>query len=224
MKLTRRQVLAGAAAGVVGAGSIYELIDQLSGGTPQRAAAADSGSPEQHLLDGIRIVKSDGVEVLVPPLHHEILTARVVASRADLSDAQASLERRARRPRRRLRADAGRPRRDGRVGAALLRAPRRRTPLRRYLPHDRRAGKPVLFDADRFQSDPFDTMLESNDVAFLIRSDVRAHIDDATKRLRDSKLFELTSHPPRFCRRRLRRRTLASRSRWRKPLRSPAPT
>ena len=63
----------------------------------------------------------------------------------------------------------------------------------RYLPHDRRAGKPVLFDAERFQSDPDNTKLESNDVAFLIRSDVRAHIDDATKRLRDSKLFELTS-------------------------------
>ncbi len=51
----------------------------------------------------------------------------------------------------------------------------------------------MLFDAERFQSDPFDTKLESNDVAFVLRSDVRAHIDDATKRIRDSKLFELTS-------------------------------
>src|SRR5207302_8544927 len=65
--------------------------------------------------------------------------------------------------------------------------------LERYLPHDRRADKPVLFDAERFQSDPFDTRLESNDVAILLRSDVRANIDDATKRIRDSKLFELTS-------------------------------
>ncbi|HEX4678434.1 MAG TPA: hypothetical protein VH210_04390, partial [Gaiellaceae bacterium] len=50
-----------------------------------------------------------------------------------------------------------------------------------------------VFDAERFQSDPFDTRLESNDVAILLRSDTRAHIDDATKRIRDSKLFHLTS-------------------------------
>ena len=191
MKLTRRQVLAGAAAGVVGAGSIYELIDHLSGGTPQRAAGGQQ-LPEQHLLDGIRIVKSDGVEVLVPPLHHEILTARVVASRADLSDAQASLA----HVLTGLDADyEPTPAGLGVTTAWGLPYFERLTPdaLRRYLPEDRRAGKPVLFDAERFQSDPFDTKLESNDVAFLIRSDVREHIDDATKRLRDSKLFELTS-------------------------------
>jgi hypothetical protein len=64
---------------------------------------------------------------------------------------------------------------------------------RRLLPHDRRAGKPVLLAAERFPSDPSDTRLESNDVAFLLRSDVRAHILDAEKRLRDSKLFTFTS-------------------------------
>ncbi|HEX7625479.1 MAG TPA: hypothetical protein VF379_00340 [Gaiellaceae bacterium] len=191
MKLTRKQVLAGAAAGVVGAAGIYELVDQLSGGSPQRTA---SGTllPEQHLLDGIRIVQSNSVEVLVPPLHHEILTARVVAGRSDLRDAQSSLE----HVLAGLEADyAPTPAGLGITAAWGLPYFRRLTPdaLQRYLPHDRRAGKPVLFDAHRFPSDPGDTRLESNDVAFLIRSDVRAHIDDATKRLRDSKLFELTS-------------------------------
>ena len=65
--------------------------------------------------------------------------------------------------------------------------------MRRLLPHDRRAGKPVLIEARRFPSDPPDTRLESNEVAILLRSDVRAHILDAEKRLRDSKLFEFTS-------------------------------
>ncbi len=51
----------------------------------------------------------------------------------------------------------------------------------------------MLLDAIRFQSDPGDTRLEANDVAILLRSDVRAHIDDATKRIDDSKLFTLTS-------------------------------
>jgi hypothetical protein len=191
MKLTRRQLLAGAAVGVVGAGSIYELVDQLSGGSPQRTASGQR-LPEQHLLDGIRIVQSDGVEVLVPPLHHEILTARVVANRADLHDAQASLA----KVLSALDADyAPTPAGLGVTVAWGLPYFERLTPdaLRRYLPQDRRAGKPVLFDAEQFQSDPPDTKLESNDVAFLIRSDVRANIDDATKRLRDSRLFELTS-------------------------------
>jgi hypothetical protein len=61
------------------------------------------------------------------------------------------------------------------------------------IPHDRRAGKSVLLDAERFPSDPGDTRLEHNDVAILLRSDSRDAIDDATKRIRDAKIFELTS-------------------------------
>ena len=36
-------------------------------------------------------------------------------------------------------------------------------------------------------------MLEANDVAILLRSDERAHIDDALERLRSSGLFRVTS-------------------------------
>ncbi|HVC87343.1 MAG TPA: hypothetical protein VNC40_07955 [Gaiellaceae bacterium] len=191
MKLTRKQVLAGAAAGAVGAAGIYELVDQLAGSGPQRAAGGKL-LPEQHLLDGVRIVQSNGVEVLVPPLHDELLTAQVVADRAGLRDAQGSLEQ----------VLSGLDRDYAPTPAGLgvtvawgLPYFRRLTPdaLRRYLPYDRRAGRPVVFDAERFQSDPPQTRLESNDVAFLIRSDVRAHIDDATKRLQDSKLIEIHS-------------------------------
>ena len=56
MKLTRRQAVVGAVAGAVGAGGIYELVDQLTGGTPRRADAA-APFREQHLLDGIRVVQ-----------------------------------------------------------------------------------------------------------------------------------------------------------------------
>ena len=191
MKLTRRQVIVGAAAGAVGATGLYELVDQFTGGSPERATAAKVFS-EQHLLDGVRIADSEGVEVLVPPLHHEILTARVSAGRSDLRTAQTELERLLAQ----LDADyAPSPAGLGVTVAWGLPYFHRLTPdaLQRYLPHDRRAGKPVLFDAERFQSDPFDTRLESNDVAVLLRSDTRANIDDATKRLRDSKLFALTS-------------------------------
>jgi hypothetical protein len=191
MRLTRRQALAGAAASAVGAAGIYELVDQLSGSSPQRATAG-SGRPEQHLLDGIRVVQSNKIEVLVPPLHHEILTAQVTAGRTDLHDAQSELEalllglERDYAPTPAglgITVAWGKPYFDRLVPDAAA----------RRLPHDRRAGEPVLLDAIRFQSDPTDTRLEENDVAILLRSDVRAHIDDATKRIRDSKLFTFTS-------------------------------
>jgi hypothetical protein len=191
MKFTRRQAIVGAAAGAVGAAGIYELVDQFTGSSPERASATTT-FPEQHLLDGVRVVDSEGIEVLVPPLHHEILTARVAAGRADLRTAQSELEQLLAQ----LDADyAPSPAGLGVTVAWGLPYFGRLTPdaLRRHLPHDRRAGKPVVFDAERFQSDPFDTRLESNDVAILLRSDTRANIDDATKRIRASKLFELTS-------------------------------
>jgi hypothetical protein len=191
VKLTRRQAIAGAAVGVVGATGIYELVDRLTSGSPERPTSVKT-LPEQHLLEGVRVVDSEGVEVLVPPLHHEILTARVTADRSDLAAAQGELAQLLQG----LDADyEPSPAGLGVTVAWGLPYFRRLTPdaLQRYLPHDRRADKPVLFGAERFPSDPFDTRLESNDVAILLRSDDRAHIDDATKRIRDSKLFTLTS-------------------------------
>jgi hypothetical protein len=190
MKLTRRQVLAGAAAGVIGAGGIYELVDQLSGGTPARPDGALR--PEQHLLDGVRVVNSEGVEVLVPPLHHRILTATVAAHPADLRDAQTELERTL----------AGLERDYAPTPAGLgitlawgIPYFTRFVPdaARRTFPFDKRAMKPVLFEAIKFPSDPFNTVLEQNEVAILLRSDTKAHIDDAVQRIEKTKLFTLTS-------------------------------
>jgi hypothetical protein len=191
MKLTRRDALLGAVAGAAGAGGLYELVDRLAGGAPARAEAAVPFL-EQHLLDGIRVVHSNHVEVLVPPLHHEIVTARVTASRGDVREAQREL---AALLQGLDRDYAPSPAGLGVTVAWGLPYFRRLVPdqMRRLLPHDRRANKPVLIDSRRFPSDPPDTRLEANDVAILLRSDKRAHIQDAEKRLRDSKLFELTS-------------------------------
>jgi hypothetical protein len=191
MGLTRKQVLAGAAAGAVGATGIYELVDRLAA-SPAKRPAVVASLPEQHLLDGIRIVESNNVEVLVPPLHHEIFTARLTTDRAGLADAQQELAHTLAG----LDADyVPSPAGLGVTVAWGLPYFRRLVPdaARRLLPNDRRAGRPVLFDAHRFPSDPKSTRLESNDVAILLRSDTRAHIDDAEKRLRDTKLFEITS-------------------------------
>ena len=190
MKFTRRQVLAGAAAGVVGAGGIYELVDQLSGGSPARSEGALL--PEQHLLDGVRVVNSEGVEVLVPPLHHRILTAKIAAHPADVRDAQVALGHTLAG----LEADyAPTPAGLGITFAWGMPYFARFVPAaaKKLLPFDKRAMKPVLFDAVRFPSDPFNTVLEQNEVAILLRSDTKAHIDDAVARIRATKLFELTS-------------------------------
>jgi hypothetical protein len=188
--LTRRSFLAGGAAAALGATGFYQLVDELAGAAPGRPPGRPL--PEQHLLDGIRIVHQDGVAVLVPPLHHEVVTARVAVDRADLRGARVELE----RVLGGLDEDYtptpaglgvtvawGRPYFDRFVPAAA----------RRLLPQDRRAGKPALLDARRFPSDPGETVLEANDVAVLLRSDVRAHLDDALGRIRGSKLFRVTS-------------------------------
>jgi hypothetical protein len=192
MSPTRRQLLAGAAAGAIGASGVYELVDRLARSAPARPAAHGPPPPEQHLLDGIRVVTEDGVEILVPPLHSEVLTATLPLERSDLKDAQATLEQ--------LLAQLdldyaatpaglgvtvawGLPYFDRFVTAAG----------RRRLPHDRRAGRPALVETRRFPSDPSDTVLEQNDLAILLRSDLRANIDDALARLEGAKLFHLTS-------------------------------
>jgi hypothetical protein len=175
---------------VLGAGSVYELVDKLAGAAPARAAG--TRHLEQHLLDGVRVVRSNGIEVLVPPLHHRILTAKVAVHAADLRDAQKTFER----------VLAGLERDYAPTPAGLGVTVAWGLPYfsrfveakaKKLLPFDRRAMKPVLFAAQRFPSDPHDTKLESNEVAILLRSDTRAHIDDAVKRIEAAKLFRLTS-------------------------------
>ena len=87
MRLTRRKLLlAGGAGAVLAAGGVYELVDQLTG-APSRARGGAGGlPPEQHVLRGVRLVEDNGVEVVVPPLHHQLVTAKLaVSDRAERS-------------------------------------------------------------------------------------------------------------------------------------------
>ena len=130
--------------------------------------------------------------MLVPPLHHEIVTARLAVGRSDLRDAQ-----------RHLASVLGGIDRDYAPSPAGLGVTvgwgrpyfDRFVPdaAKRCMPLDRRAGKPVLIPEERFPSDPVQTRLEENDVVFQLRSDTRAHIEDAVARIRASKLFTVTS-------------------------------
>jgi hypothetical protein len=169
---------------------VYELVDRLGGSSPKRKTVS-ALPPEQHVLDATAVVQDNGVEVLVPPLHHQLVTAKVRAG--DLRSAQTGLEDALRELERRYEPTPagvgitigwGLPYFRGHVGAAW----------RRHAPHDRRARKLALLDALRFPSDPHETILEDNDVAVLLRSDSSAHVADAARALFDGlHVFDITS-------------------------------
>jgi hypothetical protein len=183
-------MLAGAAAGALAAGGIYELVDQLGGETPKRAVPLDRPD-EQHLLDSVSVVLDNNVEVVVPPRHHQLVTANIragdlYAAQGELSDALDELDRRYDQT------PAG-------LGVTLaygLPYFERHVPeaWRVHAPHDIRARKPALLPPRRFPSDPPDTLLEHNEVAILLRSDTQAHIADAAQQLFTKlSLFDVTS-------------------------------
>src|SRR5947199_2260602 len=98
MRFTRRQSLVGAATSGLGAAGLYELVDRLASSSSVHRAEGRL-HPEQHLLDGIAVVQDNGVAVVVPPLHHALITARVATvdlrtARQDLEEAIVELERR----------------------------------------------------------------------------------------------------------------------------------
>ena len=200
MRLTRKRLLGGAAAGGLAATGIYELVDRLTR-APARQPAGLLG-PEQHLLDGVRMVLDDGVEVLVPPLHHQVVTAklRVGENTAELGEARSELEHALRKLEGQFEPT---PAGLGVTVAWGLPYFRRHVAhqAERHLPLDMRATRTrgkrvrVLEDAIRFPSDPDSTILEQNDVAVLLRSDSLAHIAAGAKGVFDEldAIFTVTS-------------------------------
>ncbi len=189
MRLTRRGFLGGAAAAAVG-GGIYELVDRL-GSAPARPLAEPAGMPaEQHLLD-LATTHSEGVEVVVPPLHSAVVTANL-DNLSDLRGAQRQLEDVLRR------IDSTYALTPAGLGVTVAWSQTYfdtyvSTQAKAHLPYDRRAQKSVLVPTRRFPSDPADTILEANDVAFLFRSDRVEHIDAARKEIFDLPFFTVAS-------------------------------
>jgi hypothetical protein len=187
--VTRGRFLGGAAAGALGGLGLYELVDRLSDKPLRPAPAATGPMVEQHLLDGVHTIDDDGVEVLVPPLHHRVVTAelRVDPARAAVRDARATLENVL------AGLDADFPVTPAGLGVTVAWG----LPFFRdygglmtaSLPLDRRAtgarGRDVavLEDAERFPSDPADTILEANHLAILLRSDELDAIEHAHARI-----------------------------------------
>jgi hypothetical protein len=201
MRLTRRQFVGGAAvATALGAGGIYKLVDELAA-APDRVETA-SLLPEQHLLDGLRVVRDNGVEVLVPPLHHQVVTAklRVGETSGELRAAREALEYALRSLDERF---APTPAGLGMTVGWGLPYFERYVPgqAKRHIPVDRRASAArgeqvrVLEDTIRFPSDPGSTRLEANDIAVVLRSDSLEHVAQGSKVLFDDlgDLFRVTS-------------------------------
>jgi hypothetical protein len=194
MRLTRRQALAGAAAGALSAAGIYELVDRLagsSGGTETIRRSFGRMGAEQHAI-GLDVIVDNDVEVVVPPRHHQVVTAKIAAAdvRAaarDLEDALVELEQRF---------DPTTPAGLGVTlgwGLPYFRGHvSEQTDV--HLPFDRRARNPALIDAIRFPSDPDETILEENDLAVLLRSDSLERIAAGAKALfQDLDVFRVTS-------------------------------
>jgi hypothetical protein len=200
--LSRRELLRRGAAAIA-AGNVYALLDGLAA-VPARAAIAVRPTKEQYLLGGQRVVLELGIEVIVPPLHHRVVTARVrvrgaaglAAAQHRLEQALASLERRY-------------PATPSGLGVTVAwglpyfsRLIPKLTDGRRfptYLPADIRSSKArrkrvaAVVAATRFASDDASVVLGGDDVAFLLRSDDQSHIDDAQRSLLLADLFEVRS-------------------------------
>ncbi|MHB8573766.1 MAG: DUF7405 family protein [Dehalococcoidia bacterium] len=207
MPLSRRALLQrGAQAAAVGSLSgrdMYRLLDGLAARPLRKQAADQSGLPlEQHLLLDERVLLDDGVEVVVGPLHHQIVTANlcVAATVPALLDARQRLEL--------ALAALERAYRPAASGVAITIAwglPyfSRFVPdlAARYLPLDPAAslttGAPVgaVTDAIPYPSDPDDLLLERNEMAVLLRSDAPEFIAAAHEAIFGGldDLFEVTS-------------------------------
>ena len=92
-RLDRRQLVV---RGALGAAGMYALVDSLAA-RPARAALAARPKPqrEQHVLKGQRMITRDGTQVVVPPLHHQVVTTnlRIAPTREALLAARRRLER-----------------------------------------------------------------------------------------------------------------------------------
>jgi hypothetical protein len=206
-RVTRAGFLQRSGVAALAATGLYGLVDELAA-APARASASVLGRPaEQHLLRNVAVLQENGVEVVVPPMHHQIVTAKLDAEvvRRELRDAQRALEQAL------ARLDATYLPTPSGLGLTIgWGRPYFREHVRRladgrrfpsYLPLDRRASRAVgkaqsaLLDSVRFPSDPDDVRLEQNDVRILLRSDTLRHITAATKSLFDDTkgLLHITS-------------------------------
>lgn len=139
---------------------------------------------EQYLLRDVKVRMDNGVGVIVPPMHHRVVTLRLTlkTTKSELHAAQAELEQALLALETKFE-----PTPSGLGVTVSWGLPYFHNfvpgPASHYLPVDNRASKTygkttlAVLDAIRFPSDPEDLVLEHNDVAVLLRSDHTENID-----------------------------------------------
>ena len=200
---TRRELLKRGAVALA-AGNLYSMLDGLAA-LPARAAVGAVRPREQYLLPGLAVTQELAIDVIVPPLHHRVITARVAVSGAALRTAQLRFERALTALEQRYPTSAAGLGVTVAWGLPYFRrlvpklADGRRYPS--YLPVDLQASKgqrtriPAVIDATRFASDDQSVALGADDLAILLRSDQLSHIDDGQHSLVTAlgDLFTVTS-------------------------------
>src|SRR3954447_17604628 len=94
---TSRRIFLKRAAAVAAAGGTISIMDELAGGiTRAGAKTATPAHDEQYLVDGLQVVKDNGIEVVIPPLYKYIITGKLKRDRLwnakELQRAQAKFE------------------------------------------------------------------------------------------------------------------------------------
>ena len=148
---------------------------------------------EQYLLHDVKVKMENGVGVVVPPLHHRVVTLslNLEPTKSELHAAQKELENALRALEKKFEPT---PAGLGVTVAWGLPYFNRYVPgpSSHYLPVDNRASKTAgkttlaVLDAIRFPSDPEDVILEQNDAVVLLRSDSEENIDFGASVLFDS--------------------------------------
>jgi hypothetical protein len=197
--VTRRRFLRGAAtasaAAIAGRG-IYSLLDDFAGPTRVLAVSGDIYKQEQYIVDNAGALIDNGVTVFVPPIHNDVLTAKLNPSltwdKAQLQKAQGQLESAL------LYLESQFPNSAKGVsfviswGLPYFVNYINNTPKKlwdNYAPKDLTTGGKAVIDAIAFPSDPVDgsgnslVTLEDNHVAIKIRSDISDNVSSVENQL-----------------------------------------
>jgi hypothetical protein len=200
----------GVTAGAISTRGIYAVLDTIHPSKPARAAAgATVRSREQYVVEQLEVITDNGVSVIIPPLYHEIVTAKLAVAHE-----AGALFRARQRLEQALRVVEA-PYAPTAAGLTLV-VGWGLPYFRSYLPTALfEAAMPVdlvysaasgvrqytLLDAVRFPIDRDEMLLEDNDVVFMLRSDnqstiavvERALFEDQASSAYVGDLFELTS-------------------------------
>jgi hypothetical protein len=198
--------------GALATRGIYQVLEELDVIPPARAWAAPATRPqEQYLVSNIEVITDNGVQVAIPPLYNDVITAKLKSSRtwtaSALKTAQTRLEKalavieRAHPPTAAgltVVMGWGLPYFRNFLPSALWQA---NLPVDQALSQQAGSTRYAVLDAVRFPSDPADLLLEDNHVMFKFRSDSQAILGSVEGALLTNQnsgafigdLFDLTS-------------------------------